>query len=200
MDWRKGLLTLCGPGVLSGVLLRDWVRLLRKDGLAGSVPEFGLPSNLHLSAVPVIDLLQATLQPLRCRQPVALHSANGPRHSGFASHDFIALMRRRIRALQIETQLGVLGPSRFDEARIALGDGSQPAAQQRLFEAIKAGKTDGGGDDQPFAGPIMQGNVRGRTRHRPANPVRLSPIPPVEFGERIGNSDCSYAMGRASRT
>ena len=31
----------------------------------------------------------------------------------------------RSRALQIETQLGVLGPGRFDEARITLGDGPQ---------------------------------------------------------------------------
>jgi hypothetical protein len=29
-------------------------------------------------------------------------------------------MRRRGKALQIETQLGVLGPGRFDEARITL--------------------------------------------------------------------------------
>jgi hypothetical protein len=81
--------------------------------MKGSVPEFGLPSCLHLSIVPVIDLLQATLQPLQFRRPIALHPANGLRHSGFASHDFFALMRRRSRALQIETQLGVLGPGRW---------------------------------------------------------------------------------------
>jgi hypothetical protein len=40
-----------------------------------SVPEFGLSSCLHLSIVPVIDLLQATLQPLQFRRPVALHPA-----------------------------------------------------------------------------------------------------------------------------
>jgi len=41
-------------------------------------------------------------------------------------------------ALRIETQLGVLRPGRFDEARISLGEGPQSAAQQRLLEAIKS--------------------------------------------------------------
>jgi hypothetical protein len=63
------------------------------------------------------------LQPLLFRRPVALHPANSLRHSGFASHDFFALSRRRSRALQIETQLGVLGPGRFDEAHITLSKG-----------------------------------------------------------------------------
>ena len=77
-----------------------------------------------------MDLLQATLQPLQFRRPVALHPANSLRHSEFASHDFFALRRRRSRALQIETQLGVLGPGRFDEARITLGDGEGISASQ----------------------------------------------------------------------
>jgi hypothetical protein len=72
----------------------------------------------------------------------------------------------RSRALQIEMQLGVLRPDRFDQARITLGDGPQSAAQQRLLKAIKAGKSNYGGDDQPFAGPIVQGNVRERARRR----------------------------------
>ena len=100
--------------------------------MKGSVPEFGLPSCLHRSIVPVIDLLQATLQPLQFRRPVALHPANGLRHSGFASHDFFALRRRRSRALQIETQLGVLGPGRFDAARITLGAGEGDFGQPKL--------------------------------------------------------------------
>src|SRR4051794_27862615 len=32
MDWRERMLRACGPGVLSGILLGDWLRLLRKHG------------------------------------------------------------------------------------------------------------------------------------------------------------------------
>ena len=132
---------------------------LERKGVAHErVPEFGLPSCLHLSIVPVIDLLQATLQPLLFRRPVALHPANSLRHSGFASHDFFALRRRRSRALQIETQLGVLGPGRFDEARITLGDGPQPAAQQRLFGRVSPLTFDtlGTGDDDQGRDPASR--------------------------------------------
>jgi hypothetical protein len=38
MDWRTTLLSRYGPGVLSGILWRDWVRLLRTGGLAFEVP------------------------------------------------------------------------------------------------------------------------------------------------------------------
>src|SRR5216684_492369 len=32
MDWRESLLRHCGPGVLCGITLRDWLGLLRKEG------------------------------------------------------------------------------------------------------------------------------------------------------------------------
>jgi len=35
MDWRLNMLQFCGPGVLSGILLGDWLRLLRQN--AGQV-------------------------------------------------------------------------------------------------------------------------------------------------------------------
>jgi len=31
MDWRDSMLRHCGPGVLSGIVLRDWVKLLRAE-------------------------------------------------------------------------------------------------------------------------------------------------------------------------
>ena len=32
MDWRLRMLQACGPGVLSGIRLGDWLRLLREHG------------------------------------------------------------------------------------------------------------------------------------------------------------------------
>jgi hypothetical protein len=32
MDWRKGMLGFCGPGVLAGISLGDWLKLLREHG------------------------------------------------------------------------------------------------------------------------------------------------------------------------
>ena len=147
--------------------------------MKGSVPEFGLPSCLHLSIVPVIDLLQATLQPLQFRRPVALHPANGLRHSGFASHDFFALRRRRSRALQIETQLGVLGPGRFDEARITLGAGPQLSPTGSGGQEAKRRKAG------PYA--ALFGPVRGsRLLTGFGLPASFRPLPARSASTRMG--------------
>ena len=51
------------------------------DAACERVPEFGIHSYLHLSTIAFIDLLQSTFQQLQFRRPVALHPANGVRHS-----------------------------------------------------------------------------------------------------------------------
>ena len=117
------------------------------SSLAPTPPD---PERTPLASASRIPLLRGLLPPFHAPHPLCRLRGHKPNRSTKA-----ALTRSR--ALRIETQLGVLRPGRFDHARISLGDGPQSAAQQRLLEAIKAGKTDGGGTTNPSLAQSCRG-------------------------------------------
>lgn len=51
MDWRRALLSRCGPGVLSGIALPDWLKLLRNRELGFDVPFLPRLQTLTVQAI-----------------------------------------------------------------------------------------------------------------------------------------------------
>jgi hypothetical protein len=51
LSWREQLLIRCGPGVLAGITIRDWFRLLSENRFAVDLPYVARAVSISLAAI-----------------------------------------------------------------------------------------------------------------------------------------------------